>query len=286
MAIHSHTFLGRNDNSSQLVNKLYTLRESRRGTCRQVARNSAPELFRATMKTIWNLESSANKYFVGGWNQKETGRQCWLCCQLSDHRFQLGKFIYIVLLILAEILGWPYFCQHESKGPKILLKSFKNAPKSLPNPPKIDLRWHQKLSWGLCWTPHRKSLHFSRPKNGPETPMSSQKRSKYIEILRKFQFLVMFFVDLILQAILVWFSRLQTWKMLLPSRQNTNFWETDVLENSSKNHEFGNHFREKKPSKNTKNMEIGWIGWATACGTWKTMQKTPFGGGNSNPRKV
>ena len=34
--------------------KLYTLRESRRGTCRQVARKSSPKLFRATTKTLRN----------------------------------------------------------------------------------------------------------------------------------------------------------------------------------------------------------------------------------------
>ena len=98
----------------------------------------------------------------------------------------------------------------------------------------------------------------------PRAPKRGQKMVKFQ--VNKYLFLV-FFSKLFCKEFWYDFSRLQIWKMWLPSRRNTIFWEIDVLAKSSKKHRFGDNFREKNTLKNAKNVEIVWIGWATVFGT-------------------
>ena len=138
-------------------------------------------------------------------------------------------------------------------------KSLQNAPQGLPNPPEML----PKSTSDVTRSPLgdyvgpliEKNLIFNAKKIAKRRPGAPRRPQNGVKFEVNFDFFFVFFSMLFFNQFWTDFSRLRTWKMWFPSRRNTNFCKIDVLEKSSKNHQFWDPFLREKPWKIVKKLE-------------------------------
>ena len=139
-------------------------------------------------------------------------------------------------------------------------KSLQNAPQGCPNPPQML----PKSTSDVTGSPLgdyvgpllKENLIFNAKKVAQGRPGAPRRPQNGVKFEVNFDFFVVFFLMLFFNAFWTVFSRLRTWKKWFPCKRNTSFCKIDVLEKSTKNHQFRDPFFIENRWKITENLEL------------------------------
>ena len=141
-------------------------------------------------------------------------------------------------------------------------KSLQNAPQGCPIPPEMlpkSISDVTRSPLGDYVGPLiEKSLISNAKKVAQRRPKASRRPQNGVKFEVNFHFFLVFFSMLFFNEFWTVFWRLRTWKMWFPCKRNTSFCKIDVLEKSTKNHQFWDPFFIENRWKITENLEL-WI---------------------------